>query len=787
MIRLLICDDSEAARAALRTMLHEQGEIEIVGEAENGMEAVELAAALSPHVVLMDVAMPVLDGVRATRQIRELLPGVRIVAFAGSSEREVVDAMLEAGADAYCVKGAPLWELERAIAGASDPLLRLAHSLTRSPSGGLGALVARELHDLTGGAAAAVYLATESGLSLAGVAGAFTADGLATPPVAALRAFEGSAPVAADAGAASALELAGMSFGDAFAVPLVSDGLALGSVLVAMPVSLPFIIDVELVAAVADLAAAAVASERLLLLTRTEARNDALTGLPNRRAFDERLDEVIARGRPFGLALLDLDDFKHINDRFGHQAGDAALREFARVAQRALRANDELYRFGGDEFAVLIEGLNGIPHAVERLSDALRLHRRPRRLPTASIGVAMAPADGTSVSELLASADEALYAAKRAGKGRVVVPGREAVATPRVLVVDDDFGLRGLLRTTLEAIELEVREAETAAHARAAIAAERPDLIILDVGLPDADGLEFCRELKSEARTSEIAIALLTGADVGTSDAARAASADGFLRKPFSPLELLAVAQRLLGRLDQEPVRRDDSEPEEQVQLYAQDLRRLLEIERGQRALVQHAYRQTVAALSAALESKDIGTGAHSQRVLRYAAELARAVEPTLLDEASVEYGFLLHDVGKIGIPDHILCKRGPLTSGERSVLETHTVLGEQMLGGVPLLAGAGIRIVRSHHERWDGDGYPDRLARQAIPLGARVFAVADALDAMTSDRPYRAALPWDEAVAEIGAQRGHQFDPDVVEAFGDQEPALRRIYYELTAGFDWD
>jgi len=173
--------------------------------------------------------------------------------------------------------------------------------------------------------------------------------------------------------------------------------------------------------------------------------------------------------------------------------------------------------------------------------------------------------------------------------------------------------------------------------------------------------------------------------------------------------------------------------------------------------------------------------------VLRYAAELARAVEPTLLDEASVEYGFLLHDVGKIGIPDHILCKRGPLTSGERSVLETHTVLGEQMLGGVPLLAGAGIRIVRSHHERWDGDGYPDRLARQAIPLGARVFAVADALDAMTSDRPYRTALPWDEAVAEIGAQRAHQFDPDVVDAFGDQEPALRRIYYELTAGFDWD
>ena len=156
---------------------------------------------------------------------------------------------------------------------------------------------------------------------------------------------------------------------------------------------------------------------------------------------------------------------------------------------------------------------------------------------------------------------------------------------------------------------------------------------------------------------------------------------------------------------------------------------------------------------------------------------------PSLLDEPSTEYGFLLHDIGKIGIPDSILRKRGPLTPGERSVLETHTLLGEQMLGGVPLLSGGGIRIVRSHHERWDGSGYPDRLAGLEIPLGARVFAIADALDAMTSDRPYRAALGWDEAVAEIASQSARQFDPEAVDAFREQEPGLRRIYYELTAG----
>ena len=118
--------------------------------------------------------------------------------------------------------------------------------------------------------------------------------------------------------------------------------------------------------------------------------------------------------------------------------------------------------------------------------------------------------------------------------------------------------------------------------------------------------------------------------------------------------------------------------------------------------------------------------------------ELAREVRPELIDDAGTEYGFLLHDVGKIGVPDGILQKPGPLTEGERRQMETHTVLGEQMLGGVAVLQGEGLKVVRHHHERWDGGGYPDGLCGTDIPIGARIFAVADALDAMTSDRPYR-------------------------------------------------
>ena len=142
----------------------------------------------------------------------------------------------------------------------------------------------------------------------------------------------------------------------------------------------------------------------------------------------------------------------------------------------------------------------------------------------------------------------------------------------------------------------------------------------------------------------------------------------------------------------------------------------------------------------------------------------------------------MLHDVGKIGIPDQILQKPGSLTQPERELMQTHTVLGEQMLCGVTLLQGSGLEVVRSHHERWDGDGYPDGRPGTDIPVSARVFAVADALDAMTSDRPYRSALPWAHAGREIIAESGRQFDPGVVQAFRKREPVLRRIKRELAA-----
>ena len=347
--------------------------------------------------------------------------------------------------------------------------------------------------------------------------------------------------------------------------------------------------------------------------------------------------------------------------------------------------------------------------------------------------------------------------------------------------MDDDEGLRALLRTTFEAVDVEVEEAAHAAAARERIAAARPDAIVLDVRMPGLDGAAFCAELKGEAATRDVSVVLLTGSDMTDEARAQEVGADALLHKPFSPLELLAVVERVSAGLHARPFRASRTKrPDEQLLLYARDLRHLLELERGQRRLLQAAYHETVTALAGALESKDSGTGEHSQRVHRYALELAQAAAPEIVDDESLVYGFVLHDIGKIGIPDRILQKPGPLSAPERRLMETHTVLGEQLLRGVSVLQGRGLEVVRSHHERWDGCGYPDGLVAAEIPIAARIFAVADALDAMTSDRPYRKALSWSAAGRELFAQAGKQFDRVVVEAFRTRERALRRIRREL-------
>ncbi len=186
----------------------------------------------------------------------------------------------------------------------------------------------------------------------------------------------------------------------------------------------------------------------------------------------------------------------------------------------------------------------------------------------------------------------------------------------------------------------------------------------------------------------------------------------------------------------------------------------------GSLARLERTYELTVEALAAALELRDDETGSHARRVTEIALRLARAVDPQLADEPELRRGFLLHDIGKIGIPDTILLKPGPLDADELRVLEMHTTLGEQLVSSIPYLSGVARQVIAYHHERWDGRGYPWRLRGTDIPLPARIFAVADAFDAMTSDRPYRKAMPVADAIEEIKRGAGSHFDPAVVAVF---------------------
>lgn len=206
---------------------------------------------------------------------------------------------------------------------------------------------------------------------------------------------------------------------------------------------------------------------------------------------------------------------------------------------------------------------------------------------------------------------------------------------------------------------------------------------------------------------------------------------------------------------------------------YAEELRHLFAEERAQRQAAQAAldrldssYRTTVRALATALELRDDQTGGHAERVTRLALRLAEQAAPHLLADPQLEYGFLLHDLGKIGIRDAVLLKPGRLTPAELKEMRYHPVLGERIIAGVPYLSGIARQVVGAHHERWDGTGYPRRVGGEDIPLPARIFSVVDAFDAMTNDRPYRDALPVDAAVAEIEFGAGTQFDPAVVEVF---------------------
>jgi HD-GYP domain-containing protein (c-di-GMP phosphodiesterase class II) len=222
--------------------------------------------------------------------------------------------------------------------------------------------------------------------------------------------------------------------------------------------------------------------------------------------------------------------------------------------------------------------------------------------------------------------------------------------------------------------------------------------------------------------------------------------------------ETVASLRARLARLEREAAAR-----ERQLEAYAADLREVFKQERARAQELRRSYKATVLALANAVEARDAYTGRHAQRVAAYGLRIGHAAGVAV--DAQVEFGFLLHDVGKVAVPDAVLFKPGRLTEEERGVISRHPEIGSEILRDVDFLGDAKL-VVRHHHERWDGGGYPDGLIGEEIPAAARVYAVADTLDALTTDRPYRAAVGWDEARREIERHSGTQFDPAIVNAY---------------------
>jgi putative nucleotidyltransferase with HDIG domain len=335
----------------------------------------------------------------------------------------------------------------------------------------------------------------------------------------------------------------------------------------------------------------------------------------------------------------------------------------------------------------------------------------------------------------------------------------EAPSVPprrRVLIVDDDHLVRDALRFALEDAGYDVWAVAHGADALAVLESQAVDIVLSDIFMPGMNGFELLKQIRQ--RRPDVPVILVTG--FGNIEMARQALKEGatdFITKPYNVSEIPILIERNLMRHTIESSRTRDLQEE-----------------------VRRSYRATLEALLAALDTRDTETEGHSERVAAYTMLIAQQLNLSEAELQHIEYGALLHDIGKIGVPDHILYKPGPLTPEEWEVMKQHPVIGYKMCMKIEMLRPAA-PIVLHHHERWDGRGYPYGLNGAEIPLGARIFAIADTLDAMTSDRPYRKALSFAQAREEIERCAGSQFDPELVRVFLELPEEQLRAIREVT------
>jgi diguanylate cyclase (GGDEF)-like protein/putative nucleotidyltransferase with HDIG domain len=382
-------------------------------------------------------------------------------------------------------------------------------------------------------------------------------------------------------------------------------------------------------------------------------------------------------GRPFTLALIDVDRFKFVNDFQGHLEGDLVLKRLGQTFERGCRSSDVVARYGGDEFVILMpetDVAQGL-HLAERLRSSILADRLlQEKNTTASFGLATFPLHGSTPQELIQIADASMYLSKHQGGNAISTADHLASTETKqwkrdVLEAYLGVTLKRLFSTGPEAFQ---------------------------------DIRQRLEQLWQSLSVTEISPAGSAERTRGTPETLRGPSA---------------------------------------------------------------AVIETITALALAVDAKDPYTQGHSQKVADYAALLAGELALTEEEVEAVRLGALLHDVGKVGIPAAVLTKNGPLNPDEWETMKTHARLGDHLLEPLPSVAHIR-RMVCHHHEMFDGSGYPDRLAGADIPLGARIIAIADAYDTITSDRTYNKARTPGEALAELKRCAGAQFDPELVRVF---------------------
>jgi len=455
---------------------------------------------------------------------------------------------------------------------------------------------------------------------------------------------------------------------------------------------------------------------------------DSLTGLLNHGFFLELLERELKRfrgkGIPFSLVMVDIDEFGRYNRQRGTVTGDRALKEVAEVILESIRDTDLATRYLGDVFVILLSNTNTQQAEVvaERLKAAIA--ERFRRELTVCIGCASSK-DAQDREGLMRKTKEALLVAKTRGRDSLYItdaerrPVDEACERVRVLVVEDHPRGAKLLEAMLSPLNCDVIKAADGEAVLRAVARSDVDLVLLDLMMPHIDGLEVCRRLKEDDTTRKIPVIMITAFDdIESKVRAIDAGADDFITKPPNKAELTARVKSLIRTK-----RLNDSLVSTESVLFS---------------------------LANAVEAKDRYTDGHVKRVSRLAVDLGRIMDLPARDIEALRVGGILHDIGKIGVPDSVLNKPGPLDPYEWDMLKTHPDVGYRVAEPLKTILKGALDVIRYHHEKLDGSGYPNGIKGEEIPIVARVMAVVDIYDALTTDRAYREAIEREKALSMI-------------------------------------